>query len=73
MDTLIRVLDIPKASLVQKSGDQGDEQFLSSIGVELARRTDLRSSSMVYTKEFKDFLDNLIDRFVAEMERRRKV
>lgn len=73
VDTLIRVLDIPKASLVQKSGDQGDEQFLSSIGVELARRTDLRSSSMVYTKEFKDFLDNLIDRFVAEMERRRKV
>jgi nitroreductase len=73
VDTLIRVLDIPKASLVQKSGDQGDEQFLSSIRAELARRSDLRSSSMVYTKEFKDFLDNLIDRFVAEMERRRKV
>jgi nitroreductase len=71
VDSLIRLLDIPRASFVQRV-ESGEEVFLDSIRAELEKRTDLRSSSMVYTKEFKDFLDDLIDRFVVHMEKQRK-
>lgn len=71
MDSLIRLLDIPRASFVQRV-ELGEEGFLDSIRAELEKRTDLRSSSMVYTQEFKDFLDYLIDKFVAHIEKQRK-
>ena len=69
-DSLIHLLEIPRTSFAEK-GNAGEEEFLKSIHAELERRTDLCSSSMVYTKEFKDFLDDLIDRFVAHMEKQR--
>jgi len=71
VDTLIRLLDMPKGSLRQSS-DERDGDFLNSIRAELATRTDLRSSSMVYSNEFKEFLDHLIERFVTEMEKQRE-
>jgi len=70
VDTLIRLLDIPRASFAQRV--ESDDEFLDSIRAELRRRTNLRSSSMVYTQEFKDFLDDLIEKFVAQIEKQRK-
>jgi len=70
VDTLIGLLDIPRASFAQKV--ESDDEFLDSIRAELRKRTDLRSSSTVYTQEFKDFLDDLIERFVTQIEKQRK-
>jgi hypothetical protein len=61
MDSLMRVLQLPQ--------DTRDD-FLSSVLTELQKRTDMQFSSMVYTKEYKEFLDSLIEKFVKELERR---
>jgi len=65
MDTLQRVL-----AMSRHIKGIGEDKFLASILAELEQRTDMQISSMVYTDQFRSFLDNLIGRFVDELERR---
>jgi Family of unknown function (DUF6092)/Nitroreductase family len=62
-DTLVRFLDM------NSYGENAE--FFTAIREEILKRPELRSSSMVYTNEFKNFLDSLLDRFVSEMEEQR--
>lgn len=65
METLERVLEIPG-----KLRDTRKDRFQSAILSELKQRTDLQSSSVVHTREYKAFLDHLIEKFVEELERK---
>ena len=76
-DSLIKVLelhlDYPTEEMRPSDGTaiRDEISFLKEILIELRSRTDLRSSSMIYTQVYRDFLDDLLNRFVQEMERRR--
>jgi len=47
-----------------------DDQFFQTIRAEIAAHPHLSNSSVVFTSEFKEFVDKLIVQFVDEMERR---
>jgi hypothetical protein len=68
MDTLRRVLAIPK----HVEGVSTD-RFLSEILSTLEMRTEFQSSSAVLADHFKNFLDELLAKFGAEIEKRSSV
>ena len=67
MDSLQRLLAMPRYLKSVK-----EDKFLSEILSVLEQRTDMQISSVVYTDEFRRFLDDLINRFVDELEARQR-
>jgi len=65
MDSLRRVLAIPR--FVR---GVSEDKFLAEVLSILEQRVDLQPSSVVYTDQFKSFLDELLTKFANELEKR---
>lgn len=64
MDTLEKLVNLPLTDTCIP-----DDSFFKKIRTQIAAHPHLRTSSVVFSNEFKEFLDRMIADFIEEMKR----